>query len=97
MTDHGAADPAAGGSLIGSIRRRVVAARAGRSARAAVTRLIEAPPADLAALERLTGPLGVDLDGPEGRGEGVFRPESPFAREGRPMGRLQPGIVRAAG
>jgi hypothetical protein len=96
MTGDGPREPVARDGLADGVRRRWAALRARRGARAAVASLVDAPPADLAALERLTGPLDIDMDGPEGRGGGVFRPECPFARDGSRLGRLRPGIVRVA-
>ena len=68
-------------------------------ARDVVVDLIARPPSNLAELERLVGRLEVDMAGPEGRGAGVFRPESPFdpvGEGGRPRrGHLHDGIVRA--
>jgi hypothetical protein len=100
MTDASQRGPAGDGSLLDRLRRRARARGSARAARAAVTGLIASPPGDLAAVERLTGPLDVDMEGPEGHGAGVFRPESPFAPGGATggirLGRLRPGISRVA-
>jgi hypothetical protein len=69
-----------------------------RSAHAILDGLASRPPGNLRELERLVGRLDVDMAGPEGRGGGVFRPESPFApggvTGGSRLGDLRPGLVR---
>jgi hypothetical protein len=90
-------DPPAREPILGRWRRLLLP-RAERSARRIVADLVAQAPRDLAELERVVGRLDVEMDGPEGRGGGVFRPESPFApggmTGGRRRGRLRPGLVR---